>query len=54
MFYGIVILLSSMLLAILIRLKPCKKSCIFKKIIPYVILLVGGIIATYVVLINRL
>jgi len=54
MLYGVLILLVSMILAVLIRRKKCKKSCIFKKIFPYLILLIGGITSTYVVLINRL
>jgi len=53
MFNGILILLLSMALAIIIRLKPCKKSCIMKKILPYIILLSGGIFATYIVLVNK-
>ena len=53
MFESIAILLTSMILAILIRLKPCKNSCILKKILPYLVLLCGGILATYVMLINK-
>ena len=53
MLYGTLILLVSMILAVLIRLKKCKKSCLLKKILPYLILLTGGIIATYVVLISK-
>jgi len=53
MLYGTLILLASMILAILIRLKKCKKSCLIKKILPYFILFVGGILATFTVLINK-
>jgi len=53
MFYGIFILLISMVLAVLIRLKKCKKSCLIKKILPYFILFVGGILATFTVLMNK-
>ena len=54
MLYGVLILLLSMVLAVFIRRKKCKKSCIFKKVLPYLIVLIGGLTATYVVLINRL
>jgi len=53
MLYGSLVLLLSMILAILIRLKPCKKSCILKKLLPYFILLIGGILATYIVIVNK-
>jgi len=54
MLYGVLILALSMILAVFIRRKKCKKSCIFKKVLPYLIVLIGGLSATYVVLINRL
>ena len=53
MIYGTLILLCSMTLAILIRLKKCKKSCLLKKILPYFVLFVGGIFATFTVLLNK-
>lgn len=53
MFYGTLVLLFSMLLAVMIRLKKCKKSCIIKKILPYFILLIGGILATFIVIVNK-
>ena len=53
MFYGTVILFFSMLLAVLVRLKSGKEFCIAKKILPYLILLSGGVLATFVVILNR-
>lgn len=53
MFYGVVILLISTILAITIRIKSDTQSCIIKKILPYIVLLVGGCLATFVVMINR-
>jgi len=53
MFYGTLILLISMVIAVLIRLKKCKKSCLLKKILPYFVLLLGGILATFVVMVNK-
>jgi len=53
MFYGSIILILSMVLAIMIRIKKCEKSCLMKKILPYFVLFIGGIFATYIVLINK-
>jgi len=53
MFYGSIILILSMVLAIMIRIKKCEKSCLMKKILPYLVLFIGGIFATYIVLINK-
>ena len=53
MIYGILILIVSMILAVLIRLKKCKKSCIMKKVLPYLIVLMGGLLATYVVMLSK-
>lgn len=54
MFYGMLILLGSMIIAVLIRMKKCKTSCLLKKVLPYIILLIGGIAATYVVMLSKL
>jgi len=53
MIYGTLVLLLSMFLAIYIRLKTHNDSCFLKKTLSYIVLLLGGIIATYLVMINR-
>jgi len=53
MIYGTLLLVLSMFLAIYIRLKTNNESCFLKKTISYIVLLLGGIIATYLVIINR-
>jgi len=53
MMYGIVILVLSVVVAILIRLKKCKSSCVLKKFLPYIIMILGGTLAVYVVLISK-
>ena len=53
MLYGTLILLCSMILAVIIRIIPCKRSCILKKLLPYLILLIGGIFATYIVIVTK-
>jgi len=50
---GIIILIVSMIMATLIRLKKCKSSCVLKKFLPYIIMIVGGTLAVYVVLISK-
>ncbi|MGB3752139.1 MAG: hypothetical protein WA945_11290 [Arcobacteraceae bacterium] len=50
MIYGTLILLFSMFLAIYIRLKTNNTSCFLKKTLSYIVLLFGGIIATYLVI----
>jgi hypothetical protein len=53
MFYGTLILIFSTLIAFIIRVKSDKQSCVIKKIFPYFVLLIGGILATFTVMINR-
>jgi len=53
MFYGTIILMLSMVLAVMIRIKKCEKSCLLKKILPYFVLFIGGVIASFWVLINK-
>ena len=53
MFYGTLILLCSMILAVIIRVIPCKRSCILKKLLPYIVLFIGGIFATYIVIVTK-
>jgi len=50
MIYGTFVLLFSMFLAMYIRLKTNNDSCFLKKTISYIVLLSGGIIATYLVI----
>ena len=53
MLYGTLILLCSMIIAVIIRIIPCKRSCIVKKLLPYLILFIGGLFATYVVIVTK-
>ena len=53
MLYGVLILSFSTFLAVMIRIKSDKESCIVKKVLPFLIILIGGVIATLFVMINR-
>ena len=53
MIYGILTLVFSMILAVIIRTKSDKKSCIIKKVLPFIIVFIGGILATFIVMLSR-
>lgn len=53
MLYGVLILISSMILAVIIRSKTDNKSCLIKKVLPFIIVLFGGIIATFIVILSK-
>ena len=53
MIYGILTLIFSMVLAVIIRIKSDNKSCIVNKVLPFIIVFIGGILATFFVLVSR-
>ncbi|MEA3553998.1 MAG: hypothetical protein U9R39_06330 [Campylobacterota bacterium] len=53
MIYGILTLIFSMVLAVIIRTKSDNKSCIIKKVLPFIIVFTGGVLATFIVMANR-
>ena len=53
MLYGILILSFSAFLAVMIRLKSDNKSCIVKKVLPFIIIFMGGTLSILFVLVNR-
>jgi hypothetical protein len=53
MIEGVFVLLFSMFFAVMIRIKSNKQACIIKKILPYLVLLAGGLLATLIVIVNK-
>lgn len=53
MLNGMIILISSFVLAIVVRIIFKNKSCIIAKVVPYFIMLVGGLLGSYLFLLEN-